>query len=321
MPVHNSDIADVFNHIADLLEIKGDNPFRIRAYRNAARTVMELPKSASQMIAEKEDLSQYPGLGEAIIEKINKLVRNERLSIVDDLEKEVPKGLSQLLEIAGLGGPRIHTLHKELNIDSIESLKKAAMEHKISELKKFGKKTEEKILAEIERVNISKQRVPLARAEQISCFLIDYLKKITGIKEVTTAGSFRRRMESVGDLDILVTHVKNCDVMERFVQFDEVERVLAQGETKTSVILRSGLQVDLRSVPPESYAAALLYFTGSKEHGIALRKIALSMGLKINEYGIFKDEKKITASTEKAIYEKLGLTFIEPELRENRGDI
>ena len=225
------------------------------------------------------------------------------------------------MKIRGLGPKRVKTLYKQLNIRTREDLERAARSGRIHELEGFGAKTEAMILQHLGRFHGAARRMRLPDAEDIAEPLVAYLKKTSGVKDITLAGSFRRRKETVGDLDILVTARKDSPVMERFIAYDEVTEVVSRGKTRSTVILRSGLHVDLRLVPQASYGAALCYFTGSKAHNIALRKIGVSKGFKLNEYGLFKGEKRIGGKTEQEVYEKLGLSYVEPELRENRGEI
>jgi len=324
MPVHNSDVADIFNKVADLLDIKGGNPFRIRAYRNAARAVNALSRNVSDMVAKKEDLSALQGIGKDLAQKIAGIVQTGKLPLLDELEKKVPIELA-MIKIQGLGPKKIKRISQEMGIRSVEDLKEAAESGKIRDLPGFAKKTEQAIIEEIDRMErrnkAGKERLKLAVAAQIAGPLLEYLQGINSVKDIAIAGSYRRRRETVGDLDILVTCKKDSDIMDRFVGYEDVEKVLAKGKTRSSVILRQGLQVDLRVVPQVSYGAALLYFTGSKEHNIAVRKIAQKKGLKINEYGVFKEDKRIAGKTEKQVYQEVELSYIQPELRENRGEI
>ncbi|MCB2184716.1 MAG: DNA polymerase/3'-5' exonuclease PolX [Desulfobulbaceae bacterium] len=321
MPVHNADVAFIFNRIADLLDIRGDNPFRIRAYRNAARTVGELSTSISEMVDKGDDLSKLAGIGKDLADKIEKIVATGSLPFLEELETEVPPDLSELFKIRGLGPRKIAILHEQLDISTLMDLQRSLDNKKIRQLNGFGKKTEQNMREEFKRLARSRQRLKLSIADEIAGQLVDYLKKTKGIKKVKIAGSYRRRRETVGDLDILVTHGKDAQVMERFTDYEDVKKIIAQGETRSSVVLKSDVQVDLRAVDEESYGAALHYFTGSKTHNIAVRKIAVRNNLKINEYGVFKGEKRLAGHTEKEVYEQVGLPFIPPELRENRGEI
>lgn len=324
MPIHNNDIAEIFAKIADLLDIKGANPFRIRAYRNAARTIGGLSKNVASMVDQGVELSQIPGIGKDLAGKIKTIAETGSLPLLEDLKKETPPELSTLMKIQGMGPKKIKAIYKELGITSVEDLKKAAEEKKIEKLPGFGEKTEQSIIEEIERMEKrteKKERIKLSIMEQIAEPLFEYLTKQKGVKNLEIAGSYRRRKETVGDLDILATCKKSSKAMDRFVEYEDVEKVLSKGKTRSSVVLRSGIQVDFRVVPQVSYGAALHYFTGSKEHNIAIRKMGVKKKLKINEYGVFKSEKRIAGKTEEEVYKQVDLPYIEPELRENRGEI
>ncbi|MFP4082150.1 MAG: DNA polymerase/3'-5' exonuclease PolX [Candidatus Aminicenantes bacterium] len=324
MPVHNNDVAEIFNKVADFLDIKGENPFRIRAYRNAARTIGGLSKNVADLVDQGRDLSEIPGIGKDLAGKIEKIVKTGTLPLLEDLEKKMPPELSALMKIQGLGPKKVKALYKDLGISTAEELKKAAEQKKIRKLPGFGEKTEQSIVEEIQRMEETrevKERIKLSVAEQIANPFLDHLKKVKGVKDMVVAGSYRRRKETVGDLDFLATCKKGSRVMDRFVEYEDVEKVLSKGSTKSSVVLRSGLQVDLRVFPEVSYGAALHYFTGSKEHNIAVRRMAVKRKLKINEYGVFKGDKRIAGKTEKEVYKQVDLPYMEPELRENRGEI
>jgi DNA polymerase (family 10) len=322
MPVHNSDIEAIFNEVADLLEIKGDNPFRVRAYRSAARMVEGLSQSVSTMVAQGQDLSQLPGIGKDLAGKMEEIVQTGTLALLTELQGQMPAGLSELMKVAGLGPKRIAALHQQLGITTLADLQEAAEKGRIHTLEGFGAKTEQRILEEVaRRRQESAQRLKLVVAEQVAEPLVEYLKGTEGVNEVVVAGSYRRRRETVGDLDILATCKKGAKIMDRFVGYEDVRQILAQGDTRSTVLLRSHVQVDLRVVAQVSYGAALMYFTGSKDHNIAIRKIGQRKKLKINEYGAFRGEKRVAGRTEQEVYTKLGLPFIEPELREDRGEI
>lgn len=320
MPVHNTDIAEIFNQVADLLEIDGGNPFRIRAYRNAARTIASLAQSAANMVTEGKDLTELPGIGKDLAQKIGEIVKTGTLSQLKELEGHVPPQLSRLMKMPGLGPKRVHTLHEKLGITTLEELKMAAEKGKISGLRGFGKKIEQMVLEEIGQVKKG-ERIKLSIAEEIANGIVTHLKKVEGVKEIEVAGSYRRRKETVADLDVLVTCTNEASVMAHFVNYENVEKVLSKGETRSSVQLRSGIQMDLRAVPEISYGAALHYFTGSKAHNIAIRMLGVKKGLKINEYGVFRGARRIAGKREEEVFKAVGLPFIEPELRENWGEI
>lgn len=321
MPVHNSEIADLFEKLADLLEIDEANPFRIRAYRNAARSVRSNPKNMTELVKHQEDLSKLPDIGKDLSEKIKEIVTTGHLSYLEEVESRLPAVLSEMMQIQGLGPKRVKVLYQNLNIQSLEDLKRTARSGKIRTISGFGEKTERTLLKRAEAFSGQESRTLLIEAVDIAEALVVYLKKIKGAKKVIVAGSYRRCQETVGDLDILVTASKGTEIMSRFVEYDEVVEILSQGSTRSTVQLRCGLSVDLRVVPQVSYGAALHYFTGSKAHNIAVRKMAVKQNLKINEYGVFKGDRRLAGKTEAELYQQVGLPYIEPELRENRGEI
>ncbi len=322
MPVHNSDIAEIFNQTADLLEIKGENQFRIRAYRNAARTINSLSQSAAEMIQNGESLSELPGIGKDLAGKAESVVKGGSFKLLNDLKKEIPSELTELMKISNLGAKRVAQLYKTLDIKSLKDLKEAVEEGKIRQLDGFGKKMEQQIAEAVRRFESrGPERMKLAQAEDIIKPFYEYLKKSEGVKDITIAGSFRRKKETVGDIDILATCKKGSKVMDRFVDYEEVEKVVSKGSSKSTVMLKSGLQIDLRVTAQVSYGSALVYFTGSKEHNIAIRKIAVGKKYKINEYGVFRKDERIAGRTEKQVYDSIGLKWVPPELRENRGEV
>jgi DNA polymerase (family 10) len=319
--IHNSQISDLLNHLADLLEIEEANPFRVRAYRNAARTINDLPHDVASMLAAGADLSELPGIGEDLAGKIREIVETGHLPLLDSVEKRTPKALAELVALPGLGPKRVKALHEALAIDTLEDLARAARAGKIRALPGFGAATEQKILQEIQRRAERQKRPMLAAAERLAEPLLDYLKAAKGVRRAIIAGSYRRRRETVGDIDILVTCARGSPVIDHFVAYEDVDDVLAKGDTRSTVVLRGGLQVDLQVVPDMSYGAALHYFTGSKAHNIAVRTMAVRKGLKLNEYGIFRGDTRIAGRSEEEIFAQVGLPYIPPELRENRGEI
>lgn len=321
MPVHNADIAAVFEEIADRLEIQGANPFRIRAYRNAARTLGELPQEARALLEKGEDLRRLPGIGEDLAAKVSEIVDTGRSSLLERLRRELPPAVTELLHIPGLGPKRVKALYHDLEVQTVEQLYRAARDGRIRALPGFGEKTELNILRAVEAHATKTRRFKLAVAAQYADALTAYLQGVPGVRQLAVAGSFRRMRETVGDLDILVTAAANKGVIQRFSAYDEVAEVLSAGSTRASVVLKSGLQVDLRVVEEASYGAALVYFTGSKAHNIAIRRIAQKLGLKVNEYGVFRNSERIAGDDEAAVYNSLGLPWIPPELREDRGEI
>jgi DNA polymerase (family 10) len=321
MPVYNSDVADIFKRVADLLEIEGANPFRVRAYRNAARTVETLSKNIGDMVENEEDLTALDGVGEDMAAKIEEIVKTGDLEQLEEIESRVPPALGDMLDITGLGPKRVEKIHKALGVNDLDDLREAAAAGEIEKLEGLGPKTQQKIIEDLEKAQSKEKRTKLSVAEELVEPLQDYLKGIKGVERVQTAGSYRRRKETVGDLDILATGAEGEKIIDQFVSYEDVEKVVSQGETRSTVLLRLGIQVDLRVVPEESYGAALLYFTGSKPHNIALRNMALDQDLKINEYGVFQDEERIAGETEAEIYGLFDLPVIPPELREQRGEI
>jgi DNA polymerase (family 10) len=321
MPIHNADIAAIFEEIADLLEIEAANPFRIRAYRNAARTLSELPQDVRVLLEKGDDLTRLPGIGDDLAAKVDEIVATGSCSLLQRLHKVLPPAITELLHIPGLGPKRVKALYHDLDVQTVEQLYRAARDGRIRALHGFGEKTELNILQAVEAHVSKSRRFKLATAAQYAESLSAFLQKIAGVSQVTVAGSFRRMRETVGDLDILITATEPDAVMQHFTAYDEVAEVLSAGSTRASVVLKCGLQVDLRVVAETSYGAALHYFTGSKAHNIAIRRIAQKLGLKVNEYGVFRGDACIAGETEESVYRAIGLPYIPPELRENRGEI
>ncbi|MCX7900597.1 MAG: type-X family DNA polymerase, partial [Methylocystis sp.] len=306
MPLQNADIAAAFDEIADLLEIKGDNPFRIRAYRNAARIIGDYPESIADLIERGEDITKLHGIGKDLAGKIAQLVITGRIAQLEELRQEMPAGLLDMLRLPGIGPKRVKTLYDELHIENLEQLAEAARAGRIRQIKGFGEKIEASILRAIEAKRSEGRRFRRAVVAPRAEALCAHLRAVPGVRRVEPAGSYRRMRETIGDLDILVEADNSAAVMDAFTTYDEVQQVLAHGETKSSVLLRNGLQADVRVVPAESFGAALQYFTGSKEHNIAIRKIAQSKGLKVNEYGVLRGEQMIAGRTEEDVYGALG---------------
>jgi DNA polymerase (family 10) len=321
MPIHNTDIAAALDEIADLLEIKGDNPFRIRAYRNAARIIGDQGEDVQARVERGDDLTLIAGIGKDLAAKIGQMVITGRIAYLEELRQEMPAGLIDMLRLPGLGPKRVKILYDDLKIQGVEQLAVAARAGKIRELKGFGEKIEATLLKALETRQTEGRRFRRATVTPYAEALLKHLRAVPGVKQAELAGSYRRARETVGDLDILVEAAAPEAVMERFTTYDEVQQVLAKGDTKSSVLLRAGIQVDLRVVSGESFGAALQYFTGSKEHNIAVRKIAQAKGLKVNEYGVMKGEEAVAGRTEKDVYAALGLAWMPPELRENRGEV
>jgi len=319
--MQNPDIARAFDEVADLLEIKDENPFRVRAYRNAARAIRDFPDPVADWVRAGRDLTEIPGIGDDLAEKITVLVRTGELPLRKQLLAKLPAGLLDLLRIPGLGPKRVKLLYSKLKIKAAADLKKALDAGKVTKLKGFGPKMEEKLRAGLGLAQATERRMLLNEAETQADAIVDYLKSGGGVRQIAVAGSYRRRRETIGDLDVLVTAPSSAKVMKRFTAYPEIAEVVSQGETRSTVKLSGGLQVDLRAVEPASYGAALQYFTGSKAHNVELRKIAQEQGYKLNEYGLFKGTRRVAGATEEEIYAKLGLDWIPPELREARGEI
>jgi len=323
--MQNAEIARLLGDVADLLEISAANPFRVRAYRNAARTIADHPDPIAELVKGGEfDLTDLPGIGGGIAKEITTLVETGTLPQRQQLVATVPPGLLELLRIPGLGPKRVKLLHEELKVNSVADLKDALEKGKIAKLPGFGPKLLEKIREGLSDAGTTTQkRMVLHEAEQYARAIVEYLKAGGGINEIDVAGSFRRRKETIGDLDIVATCApsKAATIIQRFARFSEVREVAAQGDTRATVRLSSGLQVDLRVVEPACFGAAMQYFTGSQAHNIELRKIAQAKKLKLNEYGVFRGSKCISGRTEQEVYGALGLDWIPPELRENRGEI
>ncbi|MGZ5104737.1 MAG: DNA polymerase/3'-5' exonuclease PolX [Usitatibacter sp.] len=313
-PVHNADIARAFDEIADLIELEGGNPFRIRAYRNAARVVGELRLDVAARLAEGGELPKIPGIGDDLAAKLREIAKTGSCTLLEQLRGRFPQGITELLRLPGLGPKRVAALHAQIQVGSLDALERAAREGRLRELPGFGEKMEQKVLEAV-RARMSKaRRFKLALAVQYAEPFAQYLGAVV-------AGSYRRMKETVGDLDFLVASKEPARIVERFVRYAEVREVLAQGTTKASALLASGIQADLRVVAPECFGAALHYFTGSKAHNIAIRKLGVARGLKINEYGVFRGTRRIAGETEESVYAAVGLPYIEPELREEQGEI
>jgi len=312
----NKEVARVLYAIADLLEIK-EEKFKPNAYRKAAQNIELLPEDIEKVF-EQGNLEKIPGVGKNIAKKIEEFLKTGKLEYYERLKKEIPVDVEALSSIEGMGPKKIKTLYNELGIKNLSELEKAAREGKIREIKGMGEKTEKKILESIAFARKGKREllgVILPEAMELKALLE---KKV---EMISIAGSLRRMKETVGDMDILAFSSQPAEVMDFFTSMENVEAVIAKGETKSSVRLESGIQVDLRIVPKESFGSALQYFTGSKEHNIEVRRIAVRAGCKLNEYGLFKGEKRIAGETEEGVYRALGMDYIPPELRENRGEV
>ncbi|MCE9625575.1 MAG: DNA polymerase/3'-5' exonuclease PolX [Deltaproteobacteria bacterium] len=315
------EIIAALEEIGELLEIKGENPFKSRAYQNAARILEGLPQEPADLVA-SGGILQVKGIGQGLAEKITEMVTQGSSSYLLGLRQAIPPGLLELLKVSGLGPKKARILHRDLDINSLGELEYACKENRLLDLKGFGAKTQEKILKGIEMLKKSAGRFLFDVAYRQAQELLAFVKKDPKVQRAEIAGSLRRCKETIGDIDILATMKGSAEsLMKRFCQNPQVEEILAQGETKSSVRLKSGIQVDLRVVEDSEYAAALIYFTGSKEHNTALRGIAKDKGLKLNEYGLFRGEKPLPCKTEEDIYKALDLHYVPPEAREGMGEI
>ncbi len=334
--MENIEIVGVLGELADLLEIKGSNPFRIRAYRNAIQTIKSLTQSLEGMVEAGEDLTELPAVGKDIAGHIEELVSTGRLSRLEEVATDVPRSLAELVKLDGIGPKKVKKLWKELGVTTVDQLEEALEADRVVGLEGFGRKSAEKIGRSIQDYRKHVGRFLLSEAEVLIQPLLDHLWEVDGVDEMEVAGSFRRRRETVGDLDLLACAAEGSEeaIMDRFVRFPSVDRVVSAGVTKGAVVLRSGLEVDLRIVPRESWGAALLYFTGSKEHNVALRTRAVRQGFRVNEWGVFRvpegqdgaegtDDfgERLGGAAEEDAYRILGLEWIPPVLRENRGEI
>ncbi len=322
--MENIEVAKIFNEIADILQLKEDNPFRIRSYRRVAQIISGLSENLKSIIKEK-NLENIPGIGKNTAEKIKEIIETGDCQYHKELLETPEANLIEMMKIPGLGPKLVQQVYKKLNITNMDKLEKAAKNGKLREMERMGEKSEEKVLKGIQYFKQSKGRFKLSEALPYAETIIDKLKKHKEIKNIQYAGSLRRMKETVGDLDILVTAENNTNIINKFTSLSEVKDIIAKGTTKSTVILNNGLQVDLRLIKPSSFGAALVYFTGSKQHNIAIREISKKKNLKINEYGVFSiknsKEKKVAGKTEKEVYKSIDLPFIPPELRENNGEI
>jgi len=320
MPVHNQDVAAIFDEMADLLELQQANPFRIRAYRRAAQTIRTQPGELSARVAANKPLEELPGIGDDLAARIIEILETGHCAALDKLKRKVPAGLEDLLHLPGLGPARVRLLRRELGITSPATLRSTIDKGRLTAVKGFGPRLQAR-LAEALANPVTGQRMLRSTAAGYAASLVAHLRKVDGVAAVTVAGSYRRGRETVGDLDLLVASARPEAVVAAFTGYDEVREVLAAGDTRASVRLASGLQVDLRIVSSGNYGAALHYFTGSKAHNIAIRRRAQARGLKINEYGVFRGKARIAGESEASVFAAVGLPWIPPELREDRGEI
>lgn len=333
--MENLDIARTLEELADLLEIQGANPFRIRAYRNAVRTVEGLTRPIRVMLDEGEDLTGLPSIGKDLAEHIDELVKTGRMTRLEKLAEEFPRTLVELMRLDGVGPKKARKLFDELNVRTVDDLEARLADGKVQELDGFGKKSAEKIQRAIEDHRKHVGRFLLDDVEQLLAPVVEHVRQAAGVARVEVAGSFRRRKETIGDVDLLA----ECDgdgtaVVDHFVAYPGAQRVDAAGGTKGNIVLPSGLSIDLRVIPRRSFGAALQYFSGSKEHNVAVRTRAVRQGLRVNEWGVFRipegadpeslgkeDGERLAGASEEEVYEALGLAWVPPELRENRGEV
>ncbi len=317
----NFEIVKVLYEIAELLEMK-QVQFKPQAYRKAAQNIENLSEDI-EVVYKKGNLEDIPGIGESIAFKIKELIETNHLEYLEELRKEFPTGLLELLKVEGIGPKIAMQLSKELGITNISELESAAREGKIRTIKGFGPKKEENILHAIELFKTSQDRFLLVDIIPIAYDIEQYMKKLKFVSKIDIAGSIRRKKETIGDIDILVVTKQAENAIKHFVQYPKISQILSQGEMRSTIVVNNGIQMDLRIIDPESYGAGLLYFTGSKEHNIELRDLARKKNWKLNEYGLFeqKNNSLLVGKTELDIYKKLGMSYIEPELRENRGEI
>ena len=320
MAIADADIARAFREIADLLELDNQNPFRVRAYRYAAEELERRAIGIQLLLARGEELPKIPGVGADLAGKISEIAKAGTCEFLEELRAQYPRGITQLFTLPGLGPRRVRVLYDELKISSLQDLQRAARAGRLRKLARFGEKSEKKLLEAVD-AHLGSQPGRFQR-DLAARYAEPYRRYLeAGSDKVIIAGSYRRKAQTVGDLDFLVTSKQPSKAIERFVRYSQVKDVLARGTTRASVVLGPGLQVDLRVVPAKSLGAALHYFTGSKTHNIAVRKLGLRRGLKINEYGVFRGSRRIAGETEESVYAAVGLPWIPPEKREGEAAV
>ena len=320
--MRNLALARIFSEIADMLEIKEESIFRISAYRRAARAMESLTEDVTE-VAARDDLEEVPGIGKSTAEKIEEYLETGKITYYEELRASLPLGITTLMSVPEVGPKTAVLLYEKLGVTTIDELERAARQGLVRTLPRMGAKTEENILNGIELIRRTKERLPLGQVLPHATEIEDALRALKEVKAISLAGSIRRMKETIGDIDILVTSSRPARVMDVFTTLPQVQRVLAKGPTRSSVLLEVGIQADVRVVKPESFGAALQYFTGSKEHNVRLREKGVRRGLKINEYGVFrvKDEKRVAGRTEEEVYAALDLPWIPPEIREGQGEV
>jgi len=320
MPMTNREVAAVLERVGQILEIRGENPFKARAYYSAARTIESLGEDVNKVVADGE-LGQIPGFGEALTAKVTELVTTGRMKYLDEISSGLPDGLLGLLEVPDVGPKKVKLFYEKLGIKSVEELEEAARAGRLADLPGMGEKSQAKILAGIQQRKEHKGRWLLSEALPLAKRIFAEVEGVKGVRRASLGGSIRRMRETIGDIDILVSAADPAAVIQAFTALDGIERVLAAGDTKGSAVFKPGIQVDVRVVEEESYAAAQHYFTGSKEHNVHMRQLAKDRGWKLNEYGLFDGDAPLPAKDEKALFARMGMDFVPPELREDRGEI
>lgn len=316
----NSDVAYIFRNIAKILQIKGENPFRIRAYERAAQNIEALSEDIQNYIKE-DKLADIPGIGKDLAGKIKEFAKNGKMKAYEDLKKNIPQGLLGILNVPSVGPKTAKLLYEKLKIKDLDSLQEAIKKNKLKGIFGIKEKTVENILRGIEIVKKGKERMTLAQAGFLANEVAGALKKIPEVKKISPAGSLRRQKETVRDIDLLVISEKPKKIVDYFTHLSVASHILARGDTKASIRTKEDVQIDCRIVRKKSFGAALLYFTGSKNFNIKLRQMAIKKGLKVNEYGVFRKKKYIAGTTEEEIFKLLGMSYVEPEMREDAGEI
>jgi len=335
--MENLDVTRTLTELADLLEIQGASPFRIRAYRNAVNTVNSLSRPLKDMVAAGEDLTELPGVGKSVAKYIGEFLDTGSISRLDEVAAEFPRSLVQLMRLDGVGPKKAKRLFEELNVRTVDDLAEAIENGRVQKMDGFGVKSADKIVRAIEDHRKHTGRFQIHETERLISGVLEHVKAAPGVGRVEVAGSLRRRKETIGDVDILAElEGDGTPVVDHFVSFSGAQRVTGAGSTKGSIVLHSGLQVDLRVIPSRSFGAALQYFSGSKEHNVAVRTRAVRQGLRVNEWGVFRvpegeendepplgkeDGERLAGDTEQGVYEVLGMSWVPPELRENRGEV
>ncbi len=319
--MENAQIADIFEEISDLLELKDANEFRIRSYQNAARSIRDMSQRLTDLAEEGEDFSELPNIGEKTAEKIHEILEKGTCQRLEDLRDELPQALTEVMKVPGVGPRKAMKIHEELGVDDLDDLRDACRDGKVRTLEGFGEKTEKKILDGIRTLETTAGRVSLKEAGDHVRSLSEWLDGVDEVDRYEVAGSFRRRKETVGDLDILIQASDRKAAGEAIVEFEGISNVDSHGKEKITVHLTGGLQVDFRFFEPRNFGAALMYFTGSKAHNIHVRQIAVGRDWKLNEYGLFKDDDLLAGKEEEALYHRLNLAWVPPEMREDRGEV